>query len=709
MARDGEQAAFMAQKSQTSSQEDPRSFSQLQAEAQESEQRFRVMFDQAAVGMAHIALDGHWIYVNQRLCDITGYSQEELQKMTFRDISHPDDLHEDNENGRRLLAGEITVYSMEKRYILKNGSMIWTDKTVSLVRDEEGQPQYFVVVIEDIDERKRLETKLYRQQQELQQYVHSVDRDRQRFYSLFLQVPAFVCLFEGPEHVYAFANPLYLQLVGNRDIVGKPIRDALPELAGQQFYDLLDHVYTTGETFEGNEVKVTLDRHNNGKLKDGYFNFVYQATRDEHGVIDGIFVHAVEVTEQVVARESLSLNQQRLQLAQRAGNVGTFEWDIARNRHFWTPELEALYGLEPGSFRGDYAVWARCVHPDDLPAVEENLNEVALTGRAMNMEFRALLPDGTMHWLLAKGEVTSFDKKGKPTRMVGVNIDITERKKAEAEKELVNQQLQDLNATLEERVSQRTEDLNQLNLELQRSNQELQNFAYVASHDLQEPLRKIQAFGNLLEEEYGAQLGEGQEYLDRMRNAATRMRTLIDDLLTFSRVTTKAVPFVPIDLNPIVQQVIDDLEPRLQQTGGHIECAELPIIEADPGQMYQLFQNLLANALKFHRPDVPPVVKIAVTMQDEVMPVSASGQDGEPEQCCVLLVEDNGIGFEEKYLDRIFTVFQRLHGKNEFEGTGIGLAVVRKIVERHGGLITAQSTPGEGSTFIVTLPMQHIS
>lgn len=282
--------------------------------------------------------------------------------------------------------------------------------------------------------------------------------------------------------------------------------------------------------------------------------------------------------------------------------------------------------------------------------------------------------------------------------MIGVNIDITERKVAEL-------QLTELNSTLEAQVAQRTEALHQLNLELQRSNNELQEFAYVASHDLQEPLRKIQAFGNLLEEEYGEAVGEGQMYIERMRNAAARMRVLIDDLLAFSRVTTKAQPFLQVDLNKVAQQVVDDLSPRLESTHGTIELGTLPTLYADSQQMYQMLQNLIGNAVKFHKPDLPPLVKVS----SEVLPASTgSDVEGlERKQRYLIRIEDNGIGFDEKYADRIFTVFQRLHGKDKYEGTGIGLAVVRKIVERHGGTIVVSSSPGQGATFLVTLPTHH--
>jgi PAS domain S-box-containing protein len=416
-------------------------------------------------------------------------------------------------------------------------------------------------------------------------------------------------------------------------------------------------------------------------------------------------LHMLEERERLLVREQTARIEaeaahQRLELALQIGHIGTFEWNIPNNHIRWTPELEALYGLSPGEFEGNYENWARRIHPDDLKQAEEKLHEALAGDAPYNAEYRVVWPDGTVRWLLAKGQV-SHDRHSRPQHMIGVNIDISERKATEQEKAEMYQSLQDLNANLETMVVQRTEVLNQLNTELQRSNQELQDFAYVASHDLQEPLRKIQAFGNLLEEEYGQALGDGRGYLERMRNAASRMRVLINDLLTFSRVTTKAAPFSEIDLNEILRVVIDDLGPRIQATHGCVEVGQLPTIEADSQQMYQMLQNLITNALKFHQPDLPPVVKVYAEVQDD----PETGQS----QQCVLFIEDNGIGFDEKYLDRIFTVFQRLHGKGEYEGTGIGLAVVRKIVERHGGMVTARSTIGKGTTFIVTLPVVQSS
>ena len=286
--------------------------------------------------------------------------------------------------------------------------------------------------------------------------------------------------------------------------------------------------------------------------------------------------------------------------------------------------------------------------------------------------------------------------------------------------------LQEAHSELEGRVAARTAELSQANAqltaeiaerrraeeelqrfadELERSNRELQDFAYVASHDLQEPLRKIQAFGDRLHAKCSEALSEqGQDYLRRMQNAASRMQSLITDLLMFSRVATQAKPFTPVDLGEVTREVVSDLEIQIEALGAQVQVGELPTIEADPMQMRQLVQNLISNALKFHRPDVSPVVTVEARNFEEE-PSRSTARSSPP--LCQLTVTDNGIGFDEKYLDRIFTVFQRLHGRSAYEGTGIGLAVCRKIVERHRGGITARSRPDQGAAFVVTLPYRQ--
>ncbi|HZZ44348.1 MAG TPA: ATP-binding protein [Tepidisphaeraceae bacterium] len=290
----------------------------------------------------------------------------------------------------------------------------------------------------------------------------------------------------------------------------------------------------------------------------------------------------------------------------------------------------------------------------------------------VDMEKVVVGKDGRRRDLLSSGS-TIIGENGERIGAVVAFRDVTERRKHE-------------------------EELKRYTAQLQRSNRELQDFASVASHDLQEPLRKIRAFGDRLKVKYIEAMGEeGGDYLGRMLNAAERMSALINDLLTFSRVTTRAQPFARVELKQIAEDVMSDLETRIEETGGRVEIGALPAVEADAMQIRQLMQNLIGNALKFHKPGKGTMVEISGKVEHEA----------EMGRVCRLRVKDDGIGFDEKYLDRIFNVFQRLHGRNEYEGTGIGLAVCRKIAERHHGSITARSVPGEGSTFIVTLPLQQ--
>ena len=233
--------------------------------------------------------------------------------------------------------------------------------------------------------------------------------------------------------------------------------------------------------------------------------------------------------------------------------------------------------------------------------------------------------------------------------------------------------------------------------ELQRSDRALDEFASVASHDLQEPLRKIFSFGERLTASLGPALsGESLHNLERMLNATSRMRTLISDLLTYSQVATRARTFAPVNLTGVAREVISDLDTTIAEAGGLVEVSELPVIDADALQMRQLFQNLLGNALKYRSKGTPPVVRLGCSCSDHMH--------------CTITVADNGIGFCREHAEKIFRMFERLHGRAQYDGSGIGLAICRQIVERHGGTIAATSSAGQGATFTVTLPVrQHLS
>jgi signal transduction histidine kinase len=287
----------------------------------------------------------------------------------------------------------------------------------------------------------------------------------------------------------------------------------------------------------------------------------------------------------------------------------------------------------------------------------------------------------TVGVLLERVLLSRLSALSKSVRKISEMGDVTARVTLSGQDEL---------AGLSQDINQMLSSLEHQGEALRKSNQELEQFAYVASHDLQEPLRKVQAFSDRLATKYATQLDDdGRLYISRMQDATTRMRNLIQDLLSYSRIRSKGQEFVLVDLNETVRGVVSDLEVRLEQSGGRVKLGDLPTVLADPMQMRQVFQNLIGNALKFKREGVAPVVKIAAK---------------EAGSSYLIVVQDNGIGFEQQYAERVFEIFQRLHGRGEYEGTGIGLAIVKKILERHVGGIRAESEVGEGTRFILTLP-----
>jgi PAS domain S-box-containing protein len=354
--------------------------------------------------------------------------------------------------------------------------------------------------------------------------------------------------------------------------------------------------------------------------------------------------------------------------------------------------------------------WSSPLHPDDRENYEKLWKHALSSGEPMTTEARFQKPSGESRWFLVR-VVPLRDRAGQIERWLGTAGDIHDQKQANEVLEAhVRERTVELQRAISELLSEsaeREKTASQLQLtaeELRRSNEELEKFAYVASHDLQEPLRKIQAFGDRLKVKCRDQLDEqGREYIDRMHASAARMRRLIDDLLAFSRVSTRPLPASEVDLNEVAQEVESDLEDAILRSQAAVEIGPLPIVRADPLQMRQLIQNLLTNALKFHKPgDRPHVTIRAVTLPG--MPDDPP--ESKPRPAVRIDVTDRGIGFENEFRERIFEVFQRLHGRNEYEGTGIGLAVVRKIAERHGGFVTADGVPGEGATFSVVLPMR---
>lgn len=326
--------------------------------------------------------------------------------------------------------------------------------------------------------------------------------------------------------------------------------------------------------------------------------------------------------------------------------------------------------------------------PEGSLSVSDAIQQAVSTGQqaVTEMRIRPLKMEEFRYHLLS---MTPVRKEGEIVKWVGIFTDIHEQKM--------------LNQVLEQRVDERTHALQQANRDLESSNHELQQFAYVASHDLKEPLRKIQVFGDLIKGKFLSGKPEGIDLVTRLINSADRMNRLITDVLNYSKLSIND-GFAMTDLNQVVDEIMDDMELLIQEKKAVIHVSPLPELEVMAPQIRQVLQNILSNAVKFSKKNVPPEIHIHAELVGELAADAPADPSG---AYCRITVTDNGIGFNEVYLNKIFSIFQRLHGRDEYEGTGIGLAIVRKIIDTHNGLITARSKEGEGSTFVIVLPVRQ--
>lgn len=498
---------------------------------------------------------------------------------------------------------------------------------------------------------------------------------------------------EGEELVTRAVEGSTSYAVGHRiSILDSPclpcIRDVEPVVCRDLGTDLLKHgVFRRDGTHSFLALPVVYDGRVLGVLSllwrrpNGFDDAVEQTMRTLGGMCGLAAGVIYQSSRRRQAEEAVRRGELRFQVLTRATNDALWEWDLSTNQMWWSESMHKLFGYSAADIGTDAEWFFGSIHADDRERVRSAIQGVLDHGDELWIgEYRFARGDRGYAYVLDRGYVL-YDDDRKPVRIVGSMLDITYRKRSEQK-------------------------LRTLASELARSNRELQDFTSVASHDLQEPLIKVRMFADRLQKELGSQLDDKcADYLERIINGTTRMRTLIDDLLSLSRVTTKAQPFSSVALGDIAQEVVSDLEARIEHTGGQVIITPLPVIEADASQMRQLIQNLVGNALKYHRSGVPPVVKVFARVFSERRQLADTVSSSA--SLCQLFVMDNGIGFDEKYIDRIFAPFQRLVSRSSYEGSGMGLAICRKIVERHGGRMTARSVEGEGSTFIVTMPMKQ--
>jgi PAS domain S-box-containing protein len=657
---------------------------------QENQRQLLNSFEQSPVGIAIIDRDNlkftmansfYGNLVDRKPGEIIGKSLlealPELEGQGFDDL-----LHEVIASGIPYTAKEVAVE------ILRNSQMetIYVDLAYQPRRERDNTITGILVVATDVTQQVTSRKK--------------VEASEAKLKSVIATAPAGMGLFVGRDLIVDMPNQTFIDIVGKGwDVVGKPLREAMPELLteGQPFLKILDDVYTTGKMFHsyGSQVKIV----QNGVMTYNYYNITYTPLLNENGEVYAILDIAIDVTETILARQKAEEAMTSLRGAIELAELAAWTYNIKDETYTYSPRFLEWLGISNDVQLAD-DVYKHL--PEDYRA-EVKSNILASTQAGSDGLYAAEHPitnklSGEQRIINSQAQVF-YNAVGEPEFLTGTARDVTK------EREL--QQL------LESQVKERTEKLQYANAELeaannnlQKSNSELGQFAYIASHDLQEPIRKISIFIKMLEEKLSDVADEKSKYyIERIEQSAERMTNLIKDILGYSQLSKENEVFEMVDLNTIAKNIITDFELIIEQKNATIIYNNLPLIKAVPLQMTQLFANLISNSLKYSKQDVAPVINIesSILTNDDIIYYSLPHP---PEVYFKIIFSDNGIGFNQDYAQQIFSIFQRLHTKSEFMGTGIGLAMCKKITQNHNGEIYAFSKEGKGAEFVVVLPLE---
>ena len=629
-----------------------------------NEERFRRSFENASVGMFMSAIDGEFVMVNDAMCRLTGYFKEELVGMNCRDLTCSEDWDKKSEYIKRLLEGEIEYYNIEKRYIHKDGHIIWVIINVTTISDEDGNPAYFIGQAQDITEKKEFEESLLYNEEELS--------------AIFSNAPLVMLLVNAKLRVVKSNRAAAEAADADKEkqmgaYIGNALKcvNALTNPKGCGFSDechkceirkIIKDTFKKGKPYYRKEASLLLE-----KYRPHTLFFLISTTPISIGNERLVLVTIEDITERRIMQNALAESEELFRTVVEASQDGKISINSRGRITLFNFAAERIFGWKKEEAVGQF--------PDFL--IPENFRE----------QHRKSVADffNTEKSSGAIGKTLELSAKHKDGRIFPIELSLSEGRRGK--EKFVLAVIRDITGK-----KQAENELRAFSQKLREKNQELRQFAYIASHDLREPLRMITSYIQLLDRRYKGKFDkDGMEFMDYIIDGAKRMDDMIASLLQYSREESRDEEFDVIDINELVSVVIDNLKIAIEESGAVIEYSNLPVIRGDRHRLIQLFQNLIDNAIKYRKAEVPLIIGI-----------KAEEKNGE----YIFMVEDNGIGIEPQFYERIFKIFQRLHSRSQYGGTGIGLAICRKAVERHGGRIWVESEPGQGSKFSFSIPLQ---
>ncbi len=614
--------------------------------------RFLATFEQAATGIAHVALDGRLLRVNARLCEILGYPREELVGLRFQDITHADDLGDNLTQLQAMQAGRMDSYCLEKRYLRKDGRTVWAHVTVALARKPDGTPDCFISVVEDIQPRKDAEDALRVSVNQLHLFID--------------HAPASIAMLDREMRYIAVSRRWRADFgLGDQSLIGRSHYDIFPEIPER--WKVLHRRSLAGEVLRADEDRFVRE---DGSVQ--WLQWELRPWHDADGAVAGLMIFSEDITEETEARLALQASEARLKtardrlsLAQSVTHSGFWDWDMRDGSVYGTPELIRLFGVEPGTRELHFDAWRAAIHPDDLTQVEDALDGAVRNRTPYFTEYRIRWPDDSIRWIRAYGSAL-YDDKGAPARMLGVCLDVTDLKTwaaAAASSDAANRAKSEFLATM--------------------------------SHELRTPLNSIIGFSSLmLEELAGPCTPEQARQLAMIHKSGQQLLDLVTEILDIAKIEagTLSIQIEPVSLKALLTEQCQLLRPLTDERGLELsgpDCDPGIVVAADPKRLRQIVRNLVSNAAKFTDAGR---VRVAVTA------------DG---ACARISVEDSGIGIAADEIDRLFVPFWRSQSPKSFArgGTGLGLPISRRLVEAMGGAFEVRSEVGRGSCFTFSVPL----